>query len=253
MSIIIKRGLEANRLSITPVQGELLFTTDTKKLFIGDGIIAGGIKLTEELFTTNHKSTLDNITSTSAINLDDIVSSLSTTIQSSAIINDLTTGGITNVLSAEQGKALKGLIDGLATGLNYKASFDASTGVLPSDIITGDFWKVSVAGTIDTLELAVGDMIIANTDVVGTTTDVNFDKIDNTESTDLIRTSNISTDLDFTIDTSSLTTRATLKTYIDNALANIDVLPTQTGNAGKFLLTDGTNTTWSNTIDGGSF
>lgn len=43
MLIRVKRGLEAGRLSITPNMGEPLFTTDTKKLYIGDGVTPGGI------------------------------------------------------------------------------------------------------------------------------------------------------------------------------------------------------------------
>lgn len=44
--IQIRRGLEANRLSVTPENGELLWTTDEKRLFIGDGTTAGGISAT---------------------------------------------------------------------------------------------------------------------------------------------------------------------------------------------------------------
>ena len=40
--IKLKRGLEANRTAITPDEGELLYTTDDKKLFVGDGSTAGG-------------------------------------------------------------------------------------------------------------------------------------------------------------------------------------------------------------------
>lgn len=43
MLIRVKRGLEAGRLSITPNMGEPLFTTDTKKLYIGDGVTPCGI------------------------------------------------------------------------------------------------------------------------------------------------------------------------------------------------------------------
>lgn len=43
MPLQIRRGLEADRLSITPLAGELLFVTDTGKLFVGDGSTAGGI------------------------------------------------------------------------------------------------------------------------------------------------------------------------------------------------------------------
>ena len=41
--IQIRRGVEAQRASVTPDAGEPLFTTDTKELFIGDGATAGGL------------------------------------------------------------------------------------------------------------------------------------------------------------------------------------------------------------------
>ena len=41
--IQIRRGVEAQRASITPDAGEPLFTTDNKQLFIGDGSTAGGL------------------------------------------------------------------------------------------------------------------------------------------------------------------------------------------------------------------
>ena len=37
-----RRGLEANRTSITPLSGELIITTDNKKAYIGDSVTAGG-------------------------------------------------------------------------------------------------------------------------------------------------------------------------------------------------------------------
>lgn len=45
MLIRVRRGLEANRLSYTPQIGEPTFTTDTKKLYIGDGVTPGGIQV----------------------------------------------------------------------------------------------------------------------------------------------------------------------------------------------------------------
>jgi hypothetical protein len=41
-TIQIKRGLEADRSSVTPAAGELLYTTDGKQMFVGDGSTAGG-------------------------------------------------------------------------------------------------------------------------------------------------------------------------------------------------------------------
>ena len=41
--IQIRRGVEAQRALITPDAGELLFTTDNKQIFVGDGATAGGV------------------------------------------------------------------------------------------------------------------------------------------------------------------------------------------------------------------
>jgi hypothetical protein len=43
MALQIRRGTDAERQLIIPLQGELIFTTDTKKLFVGDGTTLGGV------------------------------------------------------------------------------------------------------------------------------------------------------------------------------------------------------------------
>ena len=42
MALRIRRGLEADRSSVTPDEGEFLYVTDTELLYIGDGSTAGG-------------------------------------------------------------------------------------------------------------------------------------------------------------------------------------------------------------------
>lgn len=42
MAFQLRRGTNAQRLGITPLQGELIYTTDTKNLFVGDGTTVGG-------------------------------------------------------------------------------------------------------------------------------------------------------------------------------------------------------------------
>ncbi len=42
MALRLRRGTNAQRLLITPLQGELIYTTDTKQLFVGDGTTVGG-------------------------------------------------------------------------------------------------------------------------------------------------------------------------------------------------------------------
>jgi hypothetical protein len=39
----VRQGLEADRLGYTPLEGEFIFTTDTHKLYVGDGSTAGGL------------------------------------------------------------------------------------------------------------------------------------------------------------------------------------------------------------------
>lgn len=43
MSLKLRRGTNAQRIVITPAEGELIYTTDTKKLYVGDGLTAGGV------------------------------------------------------------------------------------------------------------------------------------------------------------------------------------------------------------------
>ena len=43
MALRLRRGTDAERLLITPLEGELLYTTDTKKIYVGDGTTLGGI------------------------------------------------------------------------------------------------------------------------------------------------------------------------------------------------------------------
>ena len=42
MALKLRRGTDAERLSVTPEIGELVYTTDTKRIFVGDGATAGG-------------------------------------------------------------------------------------------------------------------------------------------------------------------------------------------------------------------
>lgn len=45
MPLRLRRGTNAERLTITPVAGELIYVTDTKRIFVGDGTTAGGVDI----------------------------------------------------------------------------------------------------------------------------------------------------------------------------------------------------------------
>lgn len=46
MALKLRRGTNSGRAAITPAEGEPIYTTDTKELYVGDGTTAGGIKIT---------------------------------------------------------------------------------------------------------------------------------------------------------------------------------------------------------------
>ncbi len=142
----------------------------------------------------------------------------------SDIVDDLTTGGSNVPASAETVKALKALIDGMSNGLEYKGAFDASIGSWPSDPSQGDFYKVSVAGTVGGVDLNVNDMIIANKDVSGASATADWDVIDNTEAADILRLADILTAADLggaAAADDKVPSQKAVKTYVDNAIASV--------------------------------
>jgi hypothetical protein len=65
--IQVKRGLEANRSSVTPAAGEFLYTTDEKRVYIGDGSTAGGNAISSSSVTLP----LEERTSNTMLGVDD--------------------------------------------------------------------------------------------------------------------------------------------------------------------------------------
>ena len=63
MPLQIRRGTDAERLgSFTPAEGELIYTTDTKKLYVGDGITPGGVAIDTVGGGGGGASTLNDLT-----------------------------------------------------------------------------------------------------------------------------------------------------------------------------------------------
>lgn len=68
IKILFRQGTDNERLNVVLNSGEPAFTTDTKRLFIGDGVTTGGI-LAGNLF----KGTVTNITSVAPAEIGDTV------------------------------------------------------------------------------------------------------------------------------------------------------------------------------------
>lgn len=55
MALRLRRGLEALRTTITPAEGEIIYTTDSKRLYVGDGLTAGGNGVSAPVTSVNNK------------------------------------------------------------------------------------------------------------------------------------------------------------------------------------------------------
>jgi len=163
------------------------------------------------------------------------------TVEYSDIVNDTTTGGALVPASAEAVKNLQLQIDGMANGLEYIGTFDASTLTWPANVTQGNFWKVSGAGTIDGIELNIGDMIIANKIVAGTTTVADFDIVDNTEAQDILRDTDVSANVDMSIDAGLIPTRGSVNTFVTDSVAAVTIkvkVDTVTISGNQMILTE---------------
>lgn len=97
MPLRVRRGTNAERQTITPDQGELIYTTDTKRLYIGDGVNAGGLPVTGDPFLG-----LDNVVEDQSPELGGNLSMNNFDIVGNGNIN--TTGEITaNKLTLQSG------------------------------------------------------------------------------------------------------------------------------------------------------
>ena len=76
MALQIRRGTLAELQTITPLEGELIYTTDTDDVYIGDGVTIGGILVTASLGNLEITSTTVNGVPTTTISDSDSTGTL---------------------------------------------------------------------------------------------------------------------------------------------------------------------------------
>jgi hypothetical protein len=124
MALQIRRGTNAERLTITPLQGELIYTTDTKGLFIGDGTTAGGVQVVSG--GGGGTGTVTNISVVSANGLAGTVANATTTpaITLRTSVTGLLKGNGTAISAAEAGTDYQ---EPLTVGVDYQAPITLTT------------------------------------------------------------------------------------------------------------------------------
>jgi len=79
MALRLRRGTDAERLTIIPQEGELIYTIDTKELYAGDGTTVGGNRISGSTdgspaqLTQNLNLNSNNITGTGNIDINGFV------------------------------------------------------------------------------------------------------------------------------------------------------------------------------------
>lgn len=63
-NICIKRGLESSRSGLLPHPGELILASDTNRLYVGDGVTAGGVAITASFTELARTASYVNLTGT---------------------------------------------------------------------------------------------------------------------------------------------------------------------------------------------
>jgi hypothetical protein len=161
MSLQIRRGTAAQLAVITPVVGELIFTTDTKAVYVGDGTTTGGVPVAvggsgnvtgTNLLTTGVASATGNVTG----------GNLLTSGQVSATGNITTAGYYLG-----NGSALTGITASAVDANNLTGNTIATTVLYSSLTAVGTLANVSISGNVQGGNLRTVGQVSSTGNVTG--------------------------------------------------------------------------------------
>ena len=140
MALQIRRGTDSERQSITPVTGELIYTTDTRKVYVGDGATQGGVPL----------STVNSFQNISVPGQSPFVAGSSTDtltfIPGNNIVITTTPGSKSLTISANLDR-VTGDINGSVFADDSTLLVDGANAQIPAEVVKGTFTG-SVIGSI---------------------------------------------------------------------------------------------------------
>lgn len=181
------------------------------------------------------------------------ISNLDTTMFASGVIDTDISSVSASDDTLASAKAIKTYVDaeiaGVTGGMYYRGTLDGSTNPDISGSSTGntyidalgagnfgvgDFFKISGDGTVsdgtNSIEVKTGDMIVVNKTVAHASIDVtaDVDKIDNTESADILRDSDVKDEDDMVSNSAvHVPTQQSVKAYVDNSIASATTQTTE--------------------------
>jgi len=139
MALQVRRGTNTERLGITPLAGELVYTTDTKQLYVGDGSTAGGI--------TSISGTIDSVLADTTPQLGGTLDLNGNDITGTGNINITGTITATGNINLGDGQLTVGRIMGDLIADDSTVVFDATAGTLLASTLTGSA-TINVTGDV---------------------------------------------------------------------------------------------------------
>lgn len=178
MPLRLRRGTDSARTSITPVQGEPIYTTDTKKLFIGDGTTAGGVEVGGTPISSSYATTASyvlNSVSSSFATISATASYVLNAVSSSFSTNSMTAsyygGTVTSASFASTASFVNRLTQNVTVSgsiflsgslntpvfIDYEERFTSpaiSAGSLTLNLANGNVFDVALNAAINTLTIS---------------------------------------------------------------------------------------------------
>jgi len=154
MALRLRRGTDAERLTIIPQEGELIYTIDTKELYAGDGTTVGGNRISGSTdgspaqLTQNLNLNSNNITGTGNININGFV----TADFNGGLIGDVL-GDIQGSVFANNSTLLVDALDGIIFAENVRGEFTGNViGDIKGSVFADDSTRIinGLTGNIET-------------------------------------------------------------------------------------------------------
>jgi hypothetical protein len=165
-----------------------------------------------------------------------------------ATISGLANGSLTND-AVNKGQMESAITAALSGALTYKGTVDASvaSGVSLDGSLIGEFFIISVAGTLDGIAFNIGDHLVVNDTITDFSVDGSgkIDIIDNTEASDILRSSDVVDNLTTggSADVLSAQQGVVLKGLVDGLQTEADAIEAAAGLAsdGTYVTVSGSN------------
>lgn len=216
MALQIRRGTNAERLLITPLAGELIYTTDTKELWLGDGTTLGGVPAVpaEQALDVVAPALVNGTHTNIAFTYDDPAGTINAVVSTNVVDdaspqlggnldlneNDITGTGNINITGDVEATTIvtNTISPVLGTTVSLSGSLTATsvTADLVGSVFSDDSTTIvnGVTGEIYANNIAVGNLnsITSNIQITNdTSTAISIVKSDSFDSGIVFRTSNI--------------------------------------------------------------